>query len=62
LREAYSPSKGVSTIPAKSPRYTKKEERQAEHIKESEIEQGRSEEEAERIAYAMANKPMKKSQ
>ena len=36
--------------------YTKKEKRQAEHIKESEREAGRSEEDAERIAYATVNK------
>lgn len=37
--------------------FTKKEERQYEHIKESEEEQqGRSEEDAERIAAATVNK------
>jgi len=37
-------------------RYTKKEDRQAEHIKESEQKRGKSEEDAERIAYATVNK------
>ena len=36
--------------------YTDKQERQAEHIEESEKEQGRSEEDAERIAWATVNK------
>ncbi len=36
--------------------FTKKEERQYEHIKESEREQGRSEDDAERIAAATVNK------
>ncbi|HEX2621652.1 MAG TPA: hypothetical protein VHL11_15950 [Phototrophicaceae bacterium] len=40
----------------KKSRYTKKEERQAEHIKESEEKSGKSEEDAERIAYATVNK------
>lgn len=40
------PIKGVS----------KKRERQYEHVKESEKEQGRSEEDAERIAAATLNK------
>lgn len=37
-------------------RFTKKEDRQAEHIKESEEKRGRSEKDAERIAYATVNK------
>jgi hypothetical protein len=40
----------------KNSRFTKKEERQAEHIKESEEKRGRSEEDAERIGYATVNK------
>jgi hypothetical protein len=36
--------------------FTKKEDRQAEHIKESEKKQGRSEKDAERIGYATVNK------
>jgi hypothetical protein len=40
----------------KKRRFTKKEERQAEHIKESEKKQGRSNEDAERIGYATVNK------
>lgn len=37
-------------------RFTNKEDRQAEHIKESEEKQGRSAEDAERIGYATVNK------
>jgi hypothetical protein len=37
-------------------RFTKKEDRQAEHIKESEKKEGRSDEDAERIGYATVNK------
>jgi hypothetical protein len=37
-------------------RYTKKEDRQAEHIKDSEKKRGKSNDEAERIAYATVNK------
>ena len=37
-------------------RFTNKEDRQAEHIKESEKERGKSSEDAERIAYATVNK------
>jgi hypothetical protein len=40
----------------KKSRFTKKEDRQAQHIKKSEQEQGRSEEDAERIGYATVNK------
>ena len=36
--------------------YTDKQKRQAEHIEESEREQGRSKEDAERIAWATVNK------
>ena len=43
-------------MPEKKSRYTKKEDRQAEHIKDSEKERGKSDEEAERIAYATVNK------
>jgi len=46
-------------MPGKS-RNTKKEDRQAEHIKESEKKQGRSEEDAERIGYATVNKQKNK--
>ncbi len=41
-------------------RFTRKEDRQAEHIKESEKERGRSDEDAERIAYATVNKQKSK--
>jgi plasmid stabilization system protein ParE len=36
--------------------YTDKQKRQAEHIEDSERKQGRSQEEAERIAWATVNK------
>ncbi|CAM4272592.1 MULTISPECIES: hypothetical protein [Acinetobacter] len=36
--------------------YTAKQKRQAKHIEESELEQGHSQEEAERIAWATVNK------
>ena len=36
--------------------YTDKQKRQAQHIEESEREAGRSEEDAERIAWATVNK------
>lgn len=36
--------------------YTDKQKRQAQHIEESEREQGRSKEEAERIAWSTVNK------
>lgn len=36
--------------------YTEKQKRQAEHIEKSEIESGRSREDAERIAWATVNK------
>lgn len=36
--------------------YTDKQKRQAEHIEESEQKQGRSKEDAERIAWATVNK------
>ncbi|EKU56596.1 hypothetical protein ACINWC323_2569 [Acinetobacter sp. WC-323] len=36
--------------------YTAKQKRQAKHIEESELDQGRSQEEAERIAWATVNK------
>jgi len=38
---------------------TPKEERQYEHIKDSELEQGRTEKDAERIAAATVNKERK---
>jgi hypothetical protein len=43
-------------MPGRGGRFTEKEDRQAEHIKESEKQQGRSKEDAERIAYATVNK------
>jgi hypothetical protein len=41
-------------------RFTEKEDRQIEHIKQSEKERGRSGEDAERIAYATVNKQKSK--
>ena len=43
-------------MPDKKSRYTDKEDRMAEHIKESEEKHGRSEEDAEQIGYATVNK------
>jgi len=37
-------------------RFSEKEDRQAEHIRESEKKQGKSEKDAERIGYATVNK------
>ena len=37
-------------------RFSEKEDRQAEHVKESEKKRGKSEEDAERIGYATVNK------
>jgi hypothetical protein len=44
----------------KKHRFTAKEDREAEHIIQSEMKQRKSREDAERIAYATVNK-MKKS-
>lgn len=41
-------------------RFTEKQDRQAEHIKQSEKERGKSNEDAERIAYATVNKQKSK--
>jgi hypothetical protein len=43
-------------MPGRGGRFTEKEDRQAEHIKESEKKEDRSEKDAERIAYATVNK------
>jgi hypothetical protein len=43
-------------MPDRKDRYSDKEDRMAEHVKESERESGKSEEEAERIGYATVNK------
>jgi hypothetical protein len=37
-------------------KFSKKEDRQAEHVKESEEKRGKSEKEAERIGHATVNK------
>jgi hypothetical protein len=44
----------------KGHRFTSKEHRQAEHIMESEEEEGKSPERAERIAWATVNKQKSK--
>jgi hypothetical protein len=43
-------------MPSKGHRFTPKEHRQVEHIKESEEKRGMSPEEAERVGYATVNK------
>jgi hypothetical protein len=43
-------------MPGKGHRFTAKEHRQVEHIKESEVERGMPPEEAERVGYATVNK------
>lgn len=43
-------------MPGKGHRYTAKEHRQVEHIKESEEQRGMPAEEAERVGYATVNK------
>ena len=43
-------------MPDNNSRYTNKEDRQAEHIKESEKKRGHSDKDAERIGYATVNK------
>ena len=48
--------KGTTIMPGTGGRFTQKEDREAEHIKESEEKAGRSEKDAERIGYATVNK------
>jgi hypothetical protein len=43
-------------MPGSKHRFTAKEDREAKHIIESEMERGRSAEDAKRIAYATINK------
>jgi hypothetical protein len=43
-------------MPGNRHRFSAKEHRQVEHIKESEMERGMSSEEAERVGYATVNK------
>jgi hypothetical protein len=43
-------------MPGKGHRFTAKEHRQVEHIKDSEVERGMSSDEAERVGYATVNK------
>jgi hypothetical protein len=43
-------------MPGKKHRFAEKEDREAKHIVESEMERGKSEEDAKRIAYATVNK------
>ena len=47
-------------MPGSKRRFTAKEDRQAEHIMESEKKEGRSKADAERIAYATVNKQKSK--
>jgi hypothetical protein len=48
---------GRDRMPAgKKHRFTAKEDREAEHIKESEMKEGKSGKEAERIGFATVNK------
>lgn len=49
-------SGGWYSMPGTARRYTDKEEREAQHIIESEMARGLSREDAERIAYATINK------
>jgi len=49
-------------MPDRNDRFTKKEDRMAEHVKESEKKRGKSEEEAERIGYATVNKHKQEEQ
>jgi hypothetical protein len=44
------------TMPDRKHRFSKKEDRMAEHVKDSEVKRGKSKEDAERIGYATANK------
>jgi hypothetical protein len=48
--------KGDQAMPDRNDRFTNKEDRMAEHVKESEKKRGKSEEDAERIGYATVNK------
>jgi hypothetical protein len=50
---------GETKVPGRKRRFTAKEDRQAEHIIQSEMSRGKSREEAERIAYATVNKHKK---
>jgi hypothetical protein len=43
-------------MPDRNDQFTDKEDRMAEHVKQSEKKRGKSEEEAERIGYATVNK------
>lgn len=49
-------------MPDRDDRFTDKEDRMAEHVKESEKKRGKSEEEAERIGYATVNKHKQEEQ
>lgn len=48
-------------MPGKGKRFTKKQDRQAEHVADSMAAQGKSPEEAKRIGYATANKNKQKA-
>jgi hypothetical protein len=47
-------------MPGSKHRFTQKEDREAKHVKESEMERGKSEKDAERIGYATVNKQKSK--
>jgi hypothetical protein len=47
-------------MPGNKHRFTQKEDREAQHVKESEMERGKSKEDAERIGYATVNKQKSK--
>jgi hypothetical protein len=47
-------------MPGSKHRFSEKEDREAEHIMKSEMERGKSEEEAKRIGYATVNKQKSK--
>jgi hypothetical protein len=55
-RQSFQRNKKERDMPGRGGRFTEKEDRQAEHIKDSEKKEGRSEKDAERIAYATVNK------
>jgi hypothetical protein len=48
-------------MPDRKNRFSEKDDRMAEHVKESERKQGKSKKEAERIGYATVNKHKQES-
>jgi hypothetical protein len=57
----FNARRGGTSMPGKGHRFTAKEHRQVEHIKESEVERGHPADEAERIGYATVNKDVNES-